>query len=148
MSPGADPRDASLTGSAHPLNVGLIALVAGVAAIVGDDGGYWLGQHGGTRLVRRYGHWVRLDARKLKVGRYLFARHGGKVVFFGRLTGCENFRQARCRCWRGGGRWRLAGISVTGKAAGLPCRTHVVRSDRPLVARTAAAARVFPFTAR
>ena len=35
--------------------------------------------------MRRYGHWVRLDARKLKVGRYLFARHGGKVVFFGRF---------------------------------------------------------------
>jgi membrane protein DedA with SNARE-associated domain len=72
-------------GSTHRLNVGLIALVAAVAAIAGDNGGYWLGQHGGSRLVRRYGHWVRLDARKLKVGRYLFARHGGKIVFFGRL---------------------------------------------------------------
>ena len=72
-------------GSTHRLNVGLIALVAAVAAVAGDNGGYWLGQHGGTRLVRRYGHWVRLDARKLKVGRYLFARHGGKVVFFGRF---------------------------------------------------------------
>ena len=56
-------------GSAHRLNVGLIALVAALAAIAGDNGGYWLGQYGGTRLVRRYGHWVRLDARKLKVGR-------------------------------------------------------------------------------
>ena len=72
-------------GSTHRLNIGLIALVAAVAAIAGDNGGYWLGQHGGTRLVRRYGHWVRLDARKLKAGRYLFARHGGKVVFFGRF---------------------------------------------------------------
>jgi membrane protein DedA with SNARE-associated domain len=72
-------------GSTHRLSVGLIALVAAVAAIAGDNGGYWLGQHSGTRLVRRYGHWVRLDARKLKVGRYLFARHGGKVVFFGRF---------------------------------------------------------------
>src|SRR5580704_7728260 len=72
-------------GSTHRLNIGLIALVAAVAAIAGDNGGYWLGQHGGTRLVRRYGHWVRLDIRKLKVGRYLFARHGGKVVFFGRF---------------------------------------------------------------
>jgi membrane protein DedA with SNARE-associated domain len=72
-------------GATHRLDIGLIALVAAVAAIAGDNGGYWLGQHGGTRLVRRYGHWVRLDARKLKVGRYLFARHGGKVVFFGRF---------------------------------------------------------------
>jgi membrane protein DedA with SNARE-associated domain len=73
-------------GSTHRLNVGLIALVAAVAAVAGDNGGYWLGKHGGTRLVQRYGHWVRLDARKLKVGRYLFARHGGKVVFFGRFV--------------------------------------------------------------
>src|SRR5215469_1336986 len=73
-------------GSTHRLNVGLIALVAAVAAIAGDNGGYWLGERGGTRLVRRYGHWVRLDARKMKVGRYLFARHGGKVVFFGRFV--------------------------------------------------------------
>jgi membrane protein DedA with SNARE-associated domain len=72
-------------GATHRLDIGLVALVAAVAAIAGDNGGYWLGQHGGTRLVRRYGHWVRLDARKLKVGRYLFARHGGKVVFFGRF---------------------------------------------------------------
>ena len=73
-------------GSTHRLNIGLIALVAAVAAVAGDNGGYWLGQHGGSRLVRRYGHWVRLDARKLKVGRYLFARHGGKIVFLGRLS--------------------------------------------------------------
>lgn len=72
-------------GSTHRLNIGLIALVAAVAAIAGDNGGYWLGQYGGWRLVRRYGHWVRLDARKLKVGRYLFARHGGTIVFLGRL---------------------------------------------------------------
>jgi len=43
-------------GSAHRLNVGLIAPVAAVAAIAGDNRGYWLGQCGGTRLVRRYGH--------------------------------------------------------------------------------------------
>jgi membrane protein DedA with SNARE-associated domain len=29
---------------------------------------------------------VRLDRAKLKVGRYLFARHGVKVVFFGRFV--------------------------------------------------------------
>jgi len=72
-------------GSTHRLSIGLIALVAAIAAIAGDNGGYWLGQHGGSRLVRRYGHWVRLDARKLKVGRYLFACHGGKIVFLGRF---------------------------------------------------------------
>jgi membrane protein DedA with SNARE-associated domain len=73
-------------GSTHHLNIALVALIAAAAAIIGDNAGFWLGERGGARLVRRYGRWVRLDARKLKVGRYLFARHGGKVVFFGRFV--------------------------------------------------------------
>src|SRR5882762_5231156 len=48
------------------------------AAILGDNAGYWIGRSGGLRLVSRYGRFVRLDAAKMKIGRYLFARHGGK----------------------------------------------------------------------
>jgi membrane protein DedA with SNARE-associated domain len=73
-------------GSTHHLNVTVIAVVAAAAAIIGDNGGYGLGLKGGPELVRRYGHYVRLDESKLKVGRYLFDRHGGKVVFFGRYV--------------------------------------------------------------
>ena len=73
-------------GSTHNLNIALVALVAAAAAVAGDNAGFWLGKQAGTRLVRRYGRWVRLDSRKLKIGRYLFGRHGGKVVFFGRFT--------------------------------------------------------------
>ena len=73
-------------GSTHHLNIAVVGLVAAAAAVAGDNAGFWLGKHGGARLVRRYGRWVRLDARKLKVGRYLFDRHGGKIVFFGRFT--------------------------------------------------------------
>ena len=36
--------------------------------------------------MRRYGHYVRLDEGKVKVGRYIFDRHGGKVVFLGRFV--------------------------------------------------------------
>src|ERR1035438_2041664 len=66
-------------GSTHRLDIGMVALVAAVAAIAGDNGGYWLGQHGGTRLVRRYGHWARLDARKLKGGQIGRASGRGRV---------------------------------------------------------------------
>jgi membrane protein DedA with SNARE-associated domain len=72
-------------GSTHHLDIFAIAAVASAAAIIGDNGGYWLGRRGGGALVARYGHIVRLDRRKLKVGRYLFAQHGGSVVFFGRF---------------------------------------------------------------
>ncbi len=48
--------------------------------------GFWVGREGGFRLLRRYGRYIRLDERKLKLGLYLFRRHGGKVVFFGRFV--------------------------------------------------------------
>jgi membrane protein DedA with SNARE-associated domain len=73
-------------GSTHRLNIVAVAAVAVAAAILGDNGGYWLGRRGGGALVARYGHVVRLDRRKLKVGRYLFARHGFTVVFLGRFV--------------------------------------------------------------
>ena len=73
-------------GATHQLNVVVLAAVATAAAVIGDNAGYWIGRTGGLRLAERYGRFVRLDRSKLKVGRYLFARHGVKVVFFGRFV--------------------------------------------------------------
>jgi membrane protein DedA with SNARE-associated domain len=73
-------------GTTHHLAIGVVALVAAVAAILGDNVGYLLGRHGGPRLVARFGQRVGLTPARLKVGRYLFARHGAKVVFFGRFV--------------------------------------------------------------
>jgi membrane protein DedA with SNARE-associated domain len=74
-------------GATGNLSIVLVAAAAAAGAIVGDNLGYAVGRHGGWRMLRRYGHYVRLDERKLKLGRYLFMRHGGKVVFFGRFVG-------------------------------------------------------------
>jgi membrane protein DedA with SNARE-associated domain len=73
-------------GHTHRLNPWLIFAVASAAAIIGDNIGFWIGDKGGYRLARRYGSKVRLDERKLKIARYLFDRHGQKVVFFGRFV--------------------------------------------------------------
>ena len=73
-------------GTTHRLSPWLIFLVAAAAAITGDNIGYWIGDKGGYTLARRYGRKVRLDERKLKIARYLFDRHGAKVVFFGRFV--------------------------------------------------------------
>jgi membrane protein DedA with SNARE-associated domain len=73
-------------GHTHRLSPWLIFAVAAAAAITGDNIGYWIGDKGGYRLARRYGPKVRLDERKLKIARYLFDAHGGKVVFFGRFV--------------------------------------------------------------
>jgi membrane protein DedA with SNARE-associated domain len=73
-------------GHTHRLNPWIIFLVASAAAIIGDNIGFWIGDKGGYRLARRYGHWVRLDEHKLKIARYVFDIHGPKVVFFGRFV--------------------------------------------------------------
>ena len=73
-------------GTTHHLNVMALAAIAAAAAVTGDNAGYWIGRTGGYRLAERYGRFVGLDRTKLKVGRYLFARHGGKVVFAGRFV--------------------------------------------------------------
>ena len=73
-------------GSTHQVGIGWVVLVAALAAILGDNVGYLIGRSIGVRLVARYGRYVRLDEARLKVGQYLFMRHGGKIVFFGRFV--------------------------------------------------------------
>jgi membrane protein DedA with SNARE-associated domain len=73
-------------GHTHHLSVWIIFAVAAAAAIAGDNIGFLIGSKGGYRLLRRYGHYLRIDESKLKIGRYIFDRHGGKVVFFGRFV--------------------------------------------------------------
>lgn len=72
-------------GSSHHLSPWLIWGVAAAGAIIGDNIGFGIGHWGGFRLLQRYGSKIRLDQAKLKVGKLVFARHGGKVVFFGRF---------------------------------------------------------------
>jgi membrane protein DedA with SNARE-associated domain len=48
--------------------------------------GFWLGREFGYRFLRRYGGYVGLSDTRIKLGQYLFLRHGTKVVFFGRFV--------------------------------------------------------------
>lgn len=73
-------------GTTHKLSIWGIFAVAATGAIIGDNIGFWIGDKGGYRLLRRYGHYVRADEAKVKVGRYVFDRQGPKVVFFGRFV--------------------------------------------------------------
>jgi membrane protein DedA with SNARE-associated domain len=73
-------------GSTHQISITSVILVAATAAITGDNIGYLLGRSIGIRLLVRYGKYVRLNEPRLKVGQYLFLRHGGKIVFFGRFV--------------------------------------------------------------
>ena len=73
-------------GTMHQLAIGWVIVAAAGGAILGDNLGFWAGREGGYRLLRRYGHLIRLNERKLKLGQYLFQKHGNKVVFFGRFV--------------------------------------------------------------
>ena len=72
-------------GTTDRLNIVWVMVAAAIGAIMGDNVGYVIGRRFGYSMLLRYGHLARIDARRIKLGQYLFARHGGKVVFFGRF---------------------------------------------------------------
>jgi membrane protein DedA with SNARE-associated domain len=73
-------------GMTHQLSIAWVIVAAASGAILGDNLGFWLGREGGYRLLRRYGRYIHLKERRLKLGQYLFLKHGDKVVFFGRFV--------------------------------------------------------------
>jgi membrane protein DedA with SNARE-associated domain len=95
-----------LAAEGHYSIVSVLA-VAAAGAIVGDNLGYWLiGRLGGRALFRRW-HWLsRYSSRVLPPAERLMARHGGKVVFFGRFVSILRFTVAwvaglsRMKWWR------------------------------------------------
>jgi membrane protein YqaA with SNARE-associated domain len=78
---------AAIYAAADPaLNIWFVIAGATLGSIVGDNAGYWIGKHYAYGLLVRYGKHVGISVLRVKVGQYLFRRHGGKVVFFGRFV--------------------------------------------------------------
>ena len=73
-------------GTTHRLDITIVIAAAAIGAVVGDNVGFWLGRRIGFPLALRYGRNICLSEGRLKLGQYLFLRHGGKVVFFGRFV--------------------------------------------------------------
>ena len=73
-------------GTTHHMQIGFVIAAAACGAILGDNIGFWVGREFGRRIVARFGSYVGLDERRLRLGQYLFDRHGGKIVFFGRFV--------------------------------------------------------------
>jgi membrane protein DedA with SNARE-associated domain len=73
-------------GLTHHLAVLWIFACAALGAIVGDNIGFAIGWYLGFALLRRFGPRVRINEGKLKVGKLIFDRYGGRVVFFGRFV--------------------------------------------------------------
>jgi len=77
---------AIFAGTTHRLNIWLVIASAAAGAIAGDSFGFFIGRTFGHRFLIKHGAKLRMDARRIKLGQYLFQRHGGKVVFFGRFV--------------------------------------------------------------
>lgn len=69
----------------HQIDIALVVPVAALGAIVGDNIGYVIGRSVGYPLLAHYGRRIGLTERRIRLGQFLFRRHGGKVVFFGRF---------------------------------------------------------------
>lgn len=73
-------------GSTGKLQIWGVIAVAIAGAILGDNIGFAIGRYGGAKLLLRHGHKIHLHEGRLKIGIWLFRRHGGKVVFWGRFV--------------------------------------------------------------
>jgi len=73
-------------GTTHVLRLPLIILAASAGALAGSSAAFAIGRRYGDALVGRYGRYIRLDEAKMRLGRYLFMRYGGAIVFLGRFV--------------------------------------------------------------
>lgn len=137
-------------GSTHNLNIGLLVLAAASGAILGDNLGFWLGRRFGVDLLHRYGHLVRIDPPRIRLGQFLFDRHGGKVVFFGRFVAVLRALAAllagtNCMDWRRFLLFNAAGGAVWATVYGVGAYVfgrEVERMQGPIAALGAAGAAV------
>jgi membrane protein DedA with SNARE-associated domain len=68
------------------LDIFVLVPVAAAGAICGDQIGYCLGRWVGFRVLARWGRKIGITEERLRLGRYLFRRYGGRVVFLGRFV--------------------------------------------------------------
>jgi membrane protein DedA with SNARE-associated domain len=76
---------ASAASSRGLLNPFVVAAVASLAAIIGDNIGFCIGRFGGRRVINRLSRFGHVEAGVLWTERF-FAVHGGKAVVLARWT--------------------------------------------------------------
>jgi membrane protein DedA with SNARE-associated domain len=74
-----------LAYSERSLHLPTIIVVATVAAVIGDNLGYWIGHRGGRSLLDRYQHLLRIRRGTIERGERLFQRYGPSTVFVARF---------------------------------------------------------------
>jgi membrane protein DedA with SNARE-associated domain len=68
------------------MNIFAVAIVAWIAAIAGAEIAYVLGRREGTRLITRFGRYVRLTPERYAKAEDFYQRRGAKVVVVARFV--------------------------------------------------------------
>lgn len=76
---------AVIAGATHQLSIIYVLLAGYLGALLGDNFAFLVGHTYGFGLLRRYGHKVRLNEKRLKFVQYLYLRYGAPIVFVGRF---------------------------------------------------------------
>jgi membrane protein DedA with SNARE-associated domain len=90
---------AALLASHGHMNIWLVVASAACGAVLGNVGGFAIGRTLGHTLIAKHGGRLGLTPNRMALGRYLFACHGGKMVFFGRFG---TFLRSFCPVLAGG----------------------------------------------
>jgi membrane protein DedA with SNARE-associated domain len=69
-----------IAGRTHELNIVAVILTATFASIIGRVIGYAIGARFGYWLLLRYGGYVRVTETRIKLGQYLFLKHGAIII--------------------------------------------------------------------
>jgi membrane protein DedA with SNARE-associated domain len=73
-------------GTRHDFDIGAVIAAAICGAVVGQALGYFIGRRFGYRLLIRYGPRFHISESHIKLGQYLFLRHGGKIILVARFV--------------------------------------------------------------
>ena len=85
---------ASFLAAKGKLDIVAVIAVAAAAAIIGDNGGYWVGRRWGRQLLTRWPRLERFSQRVLPPSERFFEKHGDKTVFIGRFIAVLRFTAA------------------------------------------------------
>ena len=77
---------AIFAGTQHGLDIVSVIAAAVAGAVIGNMIGYVIGREFGYWLLLRYGVYIRVTEGRIKLGQYLFLRHGGKIVVIARFV--------------------------------------------------------------
>jgi membrane protein DedA with SNARE-associated domain len=75
-----------IAGRTHELNIVAVILTATGASVLGRMIGYVIGAQFGYWLLLRYGLYLRITEARIKLGQYLFLKHGVKIIIIAQFV--------------------------------------------------------------